>query len=261
MAAVSVRRTLPVAPVAVRVRRSPAPSLRISPTVMARIASARRAPAPVAMAMARRRRCASRCVSIVRPASAASSRAAATCSVVRGRLRLDEPAGRDLLPAAAAKTVEGDERDARDAGSPQGRRGGSAGVDPLDVRDGDPWAPRARDDKLSVGTVGSARKSVARIDRGGVDSDVPEQGGRRDVEGRSAGVAAPGGPPASRGRATTRPGRRRPGPASPGWKAFRSGITAARSRPAASWRTRAALRATLGGRLERGVARTPVGPV
>ena len=35
-----------VAPVAVRVRRSPALSLRISPTVMARIASARRAPAP-----------------------------------------------------------------------------------------------------------------------------------------------------------------------------------------------------------------------
>jgi hypothetical protein len=86
VAAVSVRRILFVAPVAVRVRRSPALSLRISPTVMARIASARRAPAAVAMAIGFAYDALSRRASIVRPARAASSRAAAICSLVNGRL-------------------------------------------------------------------------------------------------------------------------------------------------------------------------------
>ena len=49
--AVSERRIPAVAPVAVRVRRSPALSLRISPTLRARMASARTAPAAVAMVL------------------------------------------------------------------------------------------------------------------------------------------------------------------------------------------------------------------
>jgi hypothetical protein len=52
--AVSMRRTLLVAPAAVRVRRSPAVSLRISPTVMARIARNREPRAKLPFRWARR---------------------------------------------------------------------------------------------------------------------------------------------------------------------------------------------------------------
>src|SRR5690348_17852542 len=48
VAAVMLRRVRPLAPVAARVRRSPAVSLRIRPTLMARIASARKMPNTVA---------------------------------------------------------------------------------------------------------------------------------------------------------------------------------------------------------------------
>ena len=51
VAAVSVRRVVLVAPVAVRVRRSPAASVRISPTVIARTPRASSAPAAVAAAL------------------------------------------------------------------------------------------------------------------------------------------------------------------------------------------------------------------
>src|SRR6266542_3553472 len=94
VAAVSVRRILLVAPVAVRVRRSPALSLRISPTVIARIASARRAPAAVAIAIGFAYEGLARWTSIVRPALAARSRAAVICLLVNGRLdSISQPDG------------------------------------------------------------------------------------------------------------------------------------------------------------------------
>ncbi len=49
--------------------------------------------------------------------------------------RLDHPPGRNLLPAAAAKTVERDERRRRHAGLSLGSAEELAAVDPLDVRD------------------------------------------------------------------------------------------------------------------------------
>ena len=61
-------------------------------------------------------------------------------------------------------------------------------VDPLDVRDGE-LLPRlvVQDDELVGGDGRVGQEVHARIDRGGVDSEVPEQGRRGDVEIRSPG--------------------------------------------------------------------------
>ena len=75
--------------------------------------------------------------------------------------RLDEPAGRGLLPAVAAKTAEGDERGGHAAGVPS--------AEPRTCRLSILWtfvtarfllAPMLRMTNSSVGTVGSARKSA-----------------------------------------------------------------------------------------------------
>ena len=107
--AVSVRRIPEVAPVAVRVRRSPALSLGS----VRRSSRGWRAPGwrprPVAMAMTLRiRGLASRWTSIVRPAFAATSRASAICSLVRGRLDSTSQPPRSA-PAVSAKSTECDE--------------------------------------------------------------------------------------------------------------------------------------------------------
>src|SRR5829696_10493292 len=117
----------------------------------------------------------------------------------QGPARLDEPAGRDLSPAAAAKSVERDERGRRGALSLR-RAEDLPAVDPLHARDGvfdHLWSagrpgrrPLADRDEL-VGRDGSVGQEVrAGIDGGGVDSDVPEQGGCGDVEARFGYVAA-----------------------------------------------------------------------
>ena len=80
---------------------------------------------------------------------------------------LDEPAGRGLFPAAAAKTGERDERVGREAGSRARRAEEPPAVDPLDVRDRTfgcfgrpPSVVMSGITSSSVRTVGSARKSV-----------------------------------------------------------------------------------------------------
>ena len=85
----------------------------------------------------------------------------------QGPARLDQPAGRGLFPAAAAKTVERDERVGRKAGSRARRAEELPAVDPLDVRDrifGTFGRPSAVDvsgmTSSSVRTAASARKSV-----------------------------------------------------------------------------------------------------
>src|SRR6266508_3883076 len=120
VAPVSVRRMREVAPVAVRVRRSPALSLRISPTVNARMPSARSALAAVGDLVAR-----------------------------QGPARLDQPPARNLLPAVAAKTAGSDERDVPRGQPHGGAEEVPADVDPLDVGDREfPSIPEARDDEL-----------------------------------------------------------------------------------------------------------------
>src|SRR5215207_1866005 len=113
--------------------------------------------------------------------------------------RLDEPARRDLFPAAAAESVDRDERGRRTALS-LGRAEELPAVDPLDVCDGlfghlgPAGRPRRRllaDRDELVGRDGSVGQEVrAGIDCGGVDSDVPEQGGRGYVQARFSDVAA-----------------------------------------------------------------------
>ena len=114
--------------------------------------------------------------------------------------RLDEPAGRDLSPAAAAKTVECDERGRRRSVSLR-RAEALPAVDRLDVGDGKFvrlwflacqgfWRLADRDEL--VGRDGAVGEEVrARIDGGGVDSEGPEQGRRGDVEARFGDPAAP----------------------------------------------------------------------
>ena len=135
--------------VAVSVRRSPALSPRISPTVMARIPSARRTPAAVAgIAMGVARRCA-RSVSLIgRP------RRRVMCGgdlfARQGPARLDEPAVRDLLPAVAAHTVEGDKGGRHAAGVPLSSAEDLQAVDPLTSR----WRIRGGDCATSPGCPG-----------------------------------------------------------------------------------------------------------
>src|SRR4030095_11755062 len=105
--AVSVRRVLLVAPVAVRVRRSPAASPRISPTVMARAPIARSIPAAVGPPRDRTRAGWSR---VARRAGGGGQRAGG-CELGAGEgpVRLDHPAGPRWFPAAAAEGSRGDE--------------------------------------------------------------------------------------------------------------------------------------------------------
>ncbi len=73
-----------VAPAAVRVRRSRAASVRISPTVIASTPRASSAPAAVAAALMVASDAWAFLVSMIRPALAATSRAAASCAAVKG---------------------------------------------------------------------------------------------------------------------------------------------------------------------------------
>src|ERR1039457_52244 len=82
--AVRVRRVMPLAPVAVRVRRSLAVSLRMRPTLMARMASARAIPKTVAQLMISAEEGALDLVSMVRPAAAAGSLALLIWAAVGG---------------------------------------------------------------------------------------------------------------------------------------------------------------------------------
>src|SRR5262249_48034772 len=86
--AVRVRRVVLVAPVAVRVRRSPAASVRISPTVRARTPRASSAPAAVAAALMVASDAWVFLASMTRPALAAASRASASWVAVSGWLEL-----------------------------------------------------------------------------------------------------------------------------------------------------------------------------
>src|SRR5262249_51114036 len=104
--------------------------------------------------------------------------------------RLEEPAGRTLLTAGTAETVERDEvRRIAAAVSPEEV---SADVDLLDVRDTENLAAsQARDDEL-VGLDAAIQEEVrARLDSGGVDSQVFEHCWRGDIELRLAAVALP----------------------------------------------------------------------
>ena len=184
MVAVSVRRMPEVAPVAVSVRRSPALSLRISPTVIARMPSARRAPAAVAIAIAFAKE-----VALVpdldREAGVGGELAGVRDLVARQRpARLDEPAGRNLLPAEAAKTVEGDERRRLRASHPPAE---PKRCRPKSIL----WTFVTRKARgldmfgmtsSSVGTRRIGEEVRARIDRGGIDPEVPEHRRRGDEE-------------------------------------------------------------------------------
>ena len=183
--------SVPVAPVAVRVRRSLALSLRISPTVIARIASARKR---ACGGCDRDRRgegsALSRCVSIARPASAASVAGGGDLLAGERPARLDEPAAGTCVQPWRRRPSRVTNEAGRPPSSPPEPRT-SAAVDPLDVRDGE-LLPRSdvQKDEL-VGGHGLVGQEVrARIDRGGVDAEVPEQSRRGDVETRSQGPPA-----------------------------------------------------------------------
>ena len=157
-----------------RVRRSPALSPRISPTVMARIPRPGGAPAAVAIAMGVAREVRSFCIrSQGRPRRRARVRG--DLFARQGPARLDEPAVRDLLPAVAAHTKGGDKGGRHAAGVPLSSAEDLQAVDPLDVLDGGSAGATAAPGRMSrmtnspVGTVAWARKS-ALVDDGGVDS-------------------------------------------------------------------------------------------
>ena len=164
----------------------------------------------------------------------------------QGPARLDEPAGRDLVPAVAAETVEGDER----------RRRARAvraeqvvpDVDLLDVRRPRAPCPRASPcsgcTSPSVRTLRSARKSVSADrpcrDRCRGSGAPPAWRHRAPIRRGTASaprecrIASPARPAQTLG---CRRGRRQ---RAPGWTALRSGITVSASSWAASRRTRAA---------------------
>ena len=151
-----------VAPVAVRVRRSPALSLRISPTVIARMASARMAPAAVAMAMTSRRRLA---LSLDLDREAGVGRdVAGVGDLVARQGRLDstsQPAGICFQPWRRRPSSVMKFGGVAAVGAEEV----PAGLDPLDVRDGELLAARhARDDEL-VGRRRCGRRGSPCSDR------------------------------------------------------------------------------------------------
>ena len=117
-----------------------------------------------------------------RPAFAASSRASAIWSLVRGRLdSTSQPPGICFQPWRRRPLRVMNEAARPVSPSPAPRT--CPAVDLLDVRDGELLPrPDVGMTSSSVGTLGSARKSVLGIDRGGVDSEVAEHGRRGDVE-------------------------------------------------------------------------------
>ena len=188
-----------VAPVAVRVRRSPALSLRISPTVMARIASARsgacggrdrdgrrmRVRSPLHLDRRGRR-------------SAASWRAAAICSLVRGLLdSMSQPLGTRCQPwrrRPSRVTKRGRQDRCR---LPQRRETSRLSILWTFVTGAPCPVPEVQDDEL-VGGHGSVGQEVrAGIDRGGIDAEVPEQGEAWRRRGPIREVEAPGDPSSS----------------------------------------------------------------
>ena len=208
MAAVSVRRTLLVAPVAVRVRRSPAALAADQPDGHGEDAERQKRSCGGRDGDGRREGGAlPPCLD--RQAGPGGELARVGDLFTRqGPARLDEPAGRDLPPAAAAKTVERDERGRRRAGFATRRPEELPAVDPLHVRDGaygDLWFSVSFLDRGGdelVGLEAPVDQEVrARIDRRGVDPEVPEDGGGRDVEAGLGDVAARWWP----GRAEVRP--------------------------------------------------------
>ena len=100
MTAVRVRRVQLLAPVAARVRRSLAVSLRMRPSVMARMPSASTMPNTVAQLMITATDGMLFLVSMVRPAAAAASLALVICAAVGGLRGLDQPAVRRARRAA-----------------------------------------------------------------------------------------------------------------------------------------------------------------
>ena len=88
-----------------------------------------------------------------------------------------------LAMTTLAKTVEGDEGGRHAAGVPFPSAEDFQAVDPLDVRDGE-LPPRldVQEDELVDGDGRVGQEVRARVDSGGVDSEVPEQGGCGDVE-------------------------------------------------------------------------------
>src|SRR5262249_25872427 len=95
--AVMVRRARPLAPVAARVRRSLAVSLRIRPTLMARMASARTMPNTVAQLIMVADVGALDLVSTVMPAAPAASLASWICAAVSGvAVWISHPAAKGL---------------------------------------------------------------------------------------------------------------------------------------------------------------------
>src|SRR5215207_9645 len=121
------------------------------------------------------------------------SRIGRECAGVRdlvarqGPAQLEEPAGRDLPPAAAAKTVKGDEcwrraRGRRIAGV-AGPEEALHGLDPLDVRDRELLLGATDEEEELVGRDPAVGEEVrVLIDLGRVDSEVPEHGGRGDID-------------------------------------------------------------------------------
>ena len=173
-----------VAPVAVRVRRSPPLSLRISPTVIARIASARSAPAPVAIAIGVANEALSCCTSIVRPAFAARLRAAAICSRVRGLLdSTSQPLATRCQPWRRRPSRVTNEDGRSELASPAPRTSRLSILWTFVTATSRPVA-EVQDDELIGGDGRVGQEVCGGIDRRGVDSEVPEQGRCRDVKAR-----------------------------------------------------------------------------
>ena len=175
---------------------------------MARMPSARSAPAAVAIAIGVAREVLSRRVSIVRPAPAASSRASAICSLVRGRLdSTSQPDGICLQPRRRRPSSVMNEVGARPVsplGDPKSFRLSILWtfVTARTVTFGSPPVSCDRGGDELVGLEAPVDQEVrARIDRRGVDPEVPEDGGGRDVEAGLGDVAARRWP----GRAEVRP--------------------------------------------------------
>ncbi len=132
----------------------------------------------------------------------------------------------------------------------------SACLDLLDVRDGEhPATPHARNNEL-VGRDAAVDEEVrAGIDRGGVDSEVPEHRRRSDIELRFVAVVRSS-PGVSNSFASSIVGKNRVLPttagSTPDSTAFRSGISVARSSWAAMSRAPAGQTVELSGCRDQG---------